>query len=113
MDLRYTGRGIRVTEEMREAAEHKLAHLTHIEPRITRFEIEIIAEHNPRLDGSKRLEGTLVIPRKTFRAHGEAPDVQKALDQLVRRLERQIRDHHGKRRTRMFRKGDGLESAHA
>ena len=113
MELTYTGRGIRVSDEMREAAEQKLAHLAHIEPRITRFDIEITAEHNPRLDGAMRLEGSVAIPRKTFRAHGEGPDVQKALDQLVRRLERQIRDHHGKRRTRMFRKGDGLESAHA
>jgi ribosomal subunit interface protein len=110
MELTYTGRGTKITAAMREAAEHKLAHLGRIEPRITRLDIEIIAESTPRQ--AKRLEGALAIPRKTFRAHGEGRDVPTALDELVERLERQIRDHHSKRRTRTTGRGNGLESAH-
>ena len=112
MELTYTGRGTKVTDEMRGAAEHKLARLGRLEPRITKLDIEIIAEHNPS-HGTKRLDGALYIPKKTFRAHGEGPDVPKALDQLAERLERQIRDHHSKLRTRVVGKGNGLESAHA
>ena len=45
----------------------------------------------------------------TFRAHAEAPDVPTALDRVRDKLERQVRDHHGKKRS--AKKPRGLESA--
>jgi ribosomal subunit interface protein len=119
MDLTCTGRGIHLTDAMRDTAAHKLAKLDRLEPRISRVEVEIIVEKNPRLAHLTRLEASLRIPRKTFLAHAEGPDLDDALDQLVERLERQIRDHHGRRRARILHgarsagKGIGLESAHA
>ena len=109
MDLTYTGRGVAVTEEIRETAVHKLARLERMDPRITRIDLEFINEHHPKLDGLKRVEAALRIPRKTFLAHAEAVDVPSALDDVAEKLERQLRDHHGKRRSRLHR---GLESAH-
>ena len=56
---------------------------------------------------------------RTAAAHAEGPDHDKALDQLSERLERQLRDHHEKRRTRRLAGARsavnkrGLESAHA
>jgi ribosomal subunit interface protein len=113
MEFAFKGRGVRITDEIRDAARHKLSHLAKLEPRATLMEVEVIVERNPRLGGTHRIEGALSIPRKTFRAHGEGPDVPRALAQLEERLERQIRDHHGKRRPRVTGKGNGLESAHA
>jgi len=109
MDLTYTGRGLTVTDEIREAAQHKLAPLERLEPRTTRIDLEFISEHHPKPDGMKRVEAALSIPRKTFRAHAEAGDVPSALDGVAEKLERQLRDHHGKRRSGYRR---GLESAH-
>jgi ribosomal subunit interface protein len=109
MDLTYTGRGLQVTEEMRDAAQHKLGRLERMEPRATRIDVEFINEHHPKVDGLKRVEAALKIPRKTFFAHAEAGDVPSALDDVAAKLERQLRDHHGKKRTRHHR---GLESAH-
>ena len=109
MDLTFTGRGLPVTEDLREAAERKLARLGRMEPRATRIDLEFINEHHPTLDGLKRVEASLRIPRKTFFAHAEAPDVLTALDDVAEKLERQLRDHHGKKRSRLHR---GLESAH-
>ena len=109
MDLTFTGRGMQVTDEVRETAEHKLASLSRLEPRTTRIDLEFIAEHHPR-DGATRVEAALYVPRKTFRAEAEADDVPTALDRVVERLERQIRDHHG-RRNRRLAKGNALESA--
>ncbi len=109
MDLTYTGRGLAITDEMRQAAQHKLARLERLEPRTTRIDVEFISEHHPKPDGMKRVEAALRIPRKTFRAHAEASDVPSALDEVVDKLERQVRDHRGKRRSRLHR---GLESAH-
>ena len=111
MDLSFTGRGLQVTDEMREWAEHKFARLARLEPRVTWVELEFIAEHHPRLDGVKRVEAAFRVPRKTFRAEAEADDVPTALDRVAERLERQIRDHHGRRRKRPSRKADALESA--
>jgi len=111
MDLLLKGRGTRITERVRTAAAHKLGRLSRLEPRAIRMEIEVIAENNPRQGGAKRLEAALETPRKTFRAHAQAPDVESAFDLLAERLERQVRDHHGKRRTRVARPSDRLESA--
>jgi ribosomal subunit interface protein len=109
MDLTFTGRGLGVTDAVRETAEHKLAAISRLEPRATRIDLEFIAEHHPRLDGTTRVEAAVYVPRKTFRAEAEAVDVPTALDRVVERLERQIRDHHGKRRKRTARP-DALDS---
>jgi ribosomal subunit interface protein len=112
MELTYTGRGLHVTDEMREAAAHKLGRLERIAPRAVRLDLEIINEHHPSPDALKRIEATLHMPRKTFRAHAEARNVPTALDDVVERLERQLRDHHGKRRSLLHRGNGGIESAH-
>ena len=62
-----------------------------------------------RLDGLKRVEAALRIPRKTFRAEAEAEDVPTAIDRVKDKLERQLRDHHG--RKRLWKQKRGLESA--
>jgi ribosomal subunit interface protein len=113
MEFAFKGRGMRVTAEVREAAEHKLGRLARMEPRATVLEVEVIAQHNPRLKDGITVEGALKVPRRTFRAHGEGSDVPSAIDQLAERLERQVRDAHSRRRSRPTGKGNGLESAHA
>jgi ribosomal subunit interface protein len=113
MELFVKGRGTRITEQMRATAARKLARLERMEPRITCLEIEVISERNPRLGGRKRVEAALEIPRKTFRAHVEADDVGSALDGLAEKLERQLRDHHTKRRTRLVARAGRVESAQA
>jgi ribosomal subunit interface protein len=110
MDLTFTGRGLAVTDEVRATAGHKLARLERMEPRASRIDLEFIGEHYPSPDGVKRVQAALHIPRKTFRAHAEADDVPTAIDRVADKLERQLRDHHGKRRAAVHRRA--LESAH-
>ena len=102
MDLHLAGRGTRITDDIRSACERKLARLERIEPKLTRVDVEVIAEHNPRQGGTHRVEVVAVTPRKTYRGHGEATEVDKALDVVVGRVERQIRDHHEKKRARVL-----------
>ena len=109
MDLTFTGRGLPVTDEVRETAGHKLAHLERMEPRTTRIDLEFIGEHYPSPDGLKRVEAALHIPRKIFRARAEADDVPTAIDRVADKLERQLRDHHGRRRASVHK--GALESA--
>ena len=118
MELTCTGRGIHVTDEMHASAERKLSRVGRLETRATRLEVMVIVEKNPRLAHLKRLEAALHTPRKTYRAHGESPEFENALDELVERLERQVRDHREKRRTKVLSGArsvanrNGLESAH-
>ena len=98
MDLTFTGRGVPVSDEIREHAEHKLSRLERLDPRVMRIEVEIVAEHHPSpTNGLKLIKAAMRLPRKTFRAHAEAGDVRSALDDVTAKLERQLRDHHGKR----------------
>jgi ribosomal subunit interface protein len=108
MDLSFTGRGVQVTEDIRLAAEQKLAPLERLEPRTTRIDLELINEHHPSFDGVKQVRAALWIPRHTFRVHAEADDVPTAIDRVKDKLERQLRDHHGRKSPKHRR---GLESA--
>jgi ribosome-associated translation inhibitor RaiA len=54
MEFVLIGRGERVARRLRQVTEHKLARLERIEPRITRLEVEVIAEKNPRRGGIHR-----------------------------------------------------------
>jgi ribosomal subunit interface protein len=97
MEFVLIGRGERVARRLRQVTEHKLARLERIEPRITRLEVEVIAEKTPRRGGIHRVEAVAASPRRSYRAHAEAKDVESALDVVAERLERQIRDHHERR----------------
>ncbi|MGZ4113659.1 MAG: ribosome hibernation-promoting factor, HPF/YfiA family [Actinomycetota bacterium] len=111
MDVVVKGRGTRVTDRIRGSAEHKLARLERMEPRVTRIEVQIIAEPSRAKVRTRRVEAALQTARKTFRAHAEADDVDSAVDRLVDKLERQLRDHHSKRRARLGAGAKGVRSA--
>ncbi len=110
MDLVLKGRGVRITDQVRRTAEHKLAKIERLEPRLIRMEVELIEERNPRIDGHHRVEVACQAGRRRFRAQGAGPDVESALDQVIERLERQIESRRGKLRGRWTRKGNRLQS---
>jgi ribosomal subunit interface protein len=110
MDLVLKGRGLRITDHLRELAQHKLEKLQRLEPRVTRMEVEIISEDFPTHDGTKTVDAALSIPRHTFRAHANGAKVEDALDLIVARLERQLRDRRGRIRRRILA-GARLRSA--
>ena len=58
----------------------------------------------------RRLEGALVLPRRTLRASASAPDLESGLDLLVERLERQVRDYREKRKKRLLPTANRLKS---
>ena len=111
MELVLTGRGTRVAQRVRQVAEDKLARLERIEPGLTRVEVEVLVEKNPRQGGKHHVEVAASTPRKTYRARADAKDVDAALDTVAERLERQIRDHHERRRTRRIEAAGRVKSA--
>jgi putative sigma-54 modulation protein len=102
MDLHLNGRGVRITELLRQAAEQKLRRLERLEPNLTRVELEVISEKNPRQGGVRRVEVVADTPRKVYRARANAAEVETAIDLVAEKLERQMRDHNEKRRTRLL-----------
>ena len=78
--------------------------------RVQQDGVEPARVREPQGDDLQRVQAALHIPRKTFRAHAEADDVPTALDRVAEKLERQLRDHHGKRRASLHK--SALESPH-
>jgi ribosomal subunit interface protein len=113
MELVLKGRGARVAQRLRQVTEHKLARIERLEPALTRLEVVVTVEKNPRQGGVHRVEAAAATPRKTYRAHADAPDVDAALDVVAERLERQILDHHNRRRTRRNAGAGRVKSAQA
>jgi ribosomal subunit interface protein len=111
MDLHLHGRGTRITDQLRATAQRKLGRLERMEPKLTRLDIEVISEKNPRQGGIRRVEAVADTPRKTYRAHADAPEVESALDAIAEKLERQIRDHHTKRRAKLISGASRVKSA--
>jgi ribosomal subunit interface protein len=110
MDLVLKGRGMRITDQVRRTTERKLGKIERFEPRVVRLEVELIEEHNPRIEGSHRVEVACETARDTFRAEGSGPDVDTALDQVIQHLERRIAGRRGKFRRRWTRRGNRLQS---
>ena len=110
MDLFLKGRGVPITEQFRAKATHKLSKLSRIDPRAERVEIQVHSERNSQLDGTKRLEGTLTLPRRTLRATASASDLDAGLDLLAERLERQVREYRAKRKKRLLAGANRLKS---
>jgi ribosomal subunit interface protein len=111
MDFVLKARGGRITDRIRVAAAHKLSRLERLEPSGTRLQVEVVSEKNPRLGGIKRVEAAFETPRKVFRAHAQGADVDSALDVIAEKLERQLRDHNTKRRTKLISGASRLKSA--
>ncbi|HZP90678.1 MAG TPA: ribosome-associated translation inhibitor RaiA [Actinomycetota bacterium] len=110
MDLVLKARGTRITDHVRNAAQRKLARLERLEPKVTRLQVEVISEKNPRLGGARRVEAAFETPRRTFHASAQGSDVDSALDAIAEKLERQLRDHNTKRRTKLLAGASRLKS---
>ena len=110
MDLVVKARGLPLTDHLRGTAERKLTKIGRIEPRVVRLEVEIVAEHNPRVADGHHVEVACAIPGHTFRADAAAHDVDSALDRVVDRLQRQISSYHGRLHARKTGQRNRLES---
>jgi ribosomal subunit interface protein len=114
VDLMLKGRGVNITDRIREATEHRVARLDGPRrPSITRLEVEIIEEPTPRIHGGHRVQLMCVTSRRTFRSEASGPTIDEALDLAVDRLNRQIATYRGKRESRTTRAGSHTMSTMA
>jgi putative sigma-54 modulation protein len=97
MQVTVKGKNTAVPEKVRVRAEHKLAKLERFDDRILAMEVEFTEERNPRVADPHRVEVTLTTKSGLVRAHANATDPAAAVDQVVDRLERQVKKLKGRR----------------
>jgi putative sigma-54 modulation protein len=97
MQVTVKGKNTTVPEKVRARAEHKLAKLTRFDDRILAMDVEFSEERNPRVADPHRVEVTLTTRSGLVRAHANATDPAAAVDQVIDRLQRQVKKRKDRR----------------
>ena len=105
IELVVRGRNVEVPEHFRQLVIDKLARIERYDHKISRTDVELTHENNPRQTGScQHIEVTCRTRGPVVRAEACAADFYKALDLVVDKLERRLRHaadrrrvHHGRR----------------
>ncbi len=94
MQIKVTGRHVKVNDQVRAYIDDKAGKLTKFYDRI--HEIEVIVDHEAE---QFKLEIIVRADQKnTFVAHDSGPETMVLVDQVVDKLERQLRRHKEKTR---------------
>jgi putative sigma-54 modulation protein len=97
MRLQVKGKNVEVTPPMREYAEKKLAKLGKLLAEPTQVEVELSEQRNPSIADSNVAEGTIFTKGPTLRAREASYDMKLSIDQMVDKLERQVKRYRERR----------------
>ena len=111
MRLQVKGRNVEVSEQIRTYAEDKLGKLDRHLAAPTRVELELAVERNPAISGNHIAEATIWTKGPVLRARESSSDMKASIDQLVDKLERQVKRYRDKRRGRRHVEGFSAEPA--
>jgi ribosomal subunit interface protein len=99
VDIVVKGRHTEIAERFRGHVEDKLAKLAKLDGKVTRIDVELCEEHNPRLaERRSRVELTCRTRGPVVRAEAAAADPYAALDLASSRLEARLRKAADRRR---------------
>ena len=99
MDIVVKARHTEVADRFRSHVEDKLAKVAKLDGKVSRIDVEVCEEHNPRLaDQRSRVELTCRTRGPVVRAEAAAPDRYAALDVALARLEARLRKAADRRR---------------
>ena len=111
MRLQVKGRNVEVSESIRRYAEEKLAKLEKQLADPTQVELELALESNPSIANDHVAEATIWTKGPTLRARESSTAFEASIDQLVDKLERQVKRYRAKRsRRETARRADGHAS---
>jgi putative sigma-54 modulation protein len=91
MRLQVKGKNVEVTAPLREYAERKLAKIGKLLAEPTQVELELSEQRNPSIAESSVAEATIFTKGSTLRAREASPDMRTSIDQLVEKLDRQVK----------------------
>lgn len=100
MRLQVKGKNVEVTDSIRAYAEEKLSKLERQLADPTRVELELAVERNPSISQNHVAEATIWTKGPILRAREASADHKASIDQLVEKLERQVKRYREKRRSR-------------
>ena len=100
MRLQVKGRNVEVSESIRRYAEEKLGKLEKQLADPTQVELELALESNPSIADDHVAEATIWTKGPILRAREASADHKASIDQLVDKLERQVKRYREKRRAR-------------
>ena len=100
MRLQVKGRNVEVTESIRRYAEEKLGKLERQLADPTQVELELAVETNPSIANDHVAEATIWTKGPTLRARESSTAFEASIDQLVDKLERQVKRYREKRSRR-------------
>lgn len=99
MEITVTGRRTEVPDRFRRHIEEKLSKVAQLDSRVSRCEVVVSHEPNPRqAKAAERVEITCRARRTVFRAEASADEPYAALDLAMNRLLERMRRKHDKRR---------------
>ena len=98
MRLQVKGKNVEVTPSIRAYAERKLGKLAKQLAEQTQVEVELSEQRNPSIADRHIAEGTIYGKGTTLRARESSPDAKASIDQLVEKLERQVKRYREKRK---------------
>jgi putative sigma-54 modulation protein len=107
MRLQVKGRNVEVSEQIRTYAQEKLRKLDRLVADPTRVELELALEKNPSIAENHIAEATVWTKGPVLRARESSADMKASIDQLVDKLERQVKRYREKRRPRRHTRADG------
>ena len=100
MRLQVKGRNVEVSDSIRQYAQQKLGKLERQLDDPTRVELELAVERNPSISANHVAEATIWTKGPILRAREASVDHKASIDQLVEKLERQVKRYREKRRSR-------------
>jgi putative sigma-54 modulation protein len=103
MRLQVKGKNLEVPPAIREYAETKLAKLERHLHETAQVELELSMERNPSIANNAVAEATVWTKGPVVRARETSSDLKASIDQLVGKLERQVKRAREKKRSRFTR----------
>ena len=98
MKLLVKGKNVDVSRRVQEYAEKRLSKLSlQLDDDVTRMELEITEEKNPRVADCKVAEATVWTKGRALRAREASPDVFASIDLVAEKLARQVKKYHDKK----------------
>jgi ribosome hibernation promoting factor len=112
MQFQVKSRNVEVSDAIKTYAEEKLSKLERQldDPRV---ELELAVEKNPSIAENQVAEATIWTKGPVLRAREASPDMRSSIDQLVEKLERQVKRYRtrGRDRRRRAARADGPAAA--
>jgi putative sigma-54 modulation protein len=98
MQLLVKGRNTDVTEKIKDYAQKRLSKFeAQLHDDVTRLELELIEERNPKIANCHVAEATIWTKGPTLRAKEASPDVFTSIDLVADKLSRQVAKWHDKK----------------